>query len=161
MRHVVASVLVSGCFASDAAAFQARAGAAGGTPSIRACSLLPKELVEKYFPNKAVFPYLKPSEEATGNRGSSCHYGTIGLQVDPFARPEEIKKTLAKDGLESVAGVGDFAYFRINRNTFAELIVWTGSHHFTIQMSINQGSTAAATKLDAIAVAKAIIPKLR
>jgi len=143
------------------AAAQAQGGAPAGKPAIRACSLLTKDLVEKYFANKAAMPYLKPEEEAIGAKGSSCDYGTIGLQVDPFARPDELRKTLVKQGWEAVSGVGDSAYFRNNNDLFAELIVWTGPHHFTIQMGINTGRTAANTKPDTIAVANAIIPKLR
>jgi hypothetical protein len=47
-----------------------------GKPPIGACSLLPKELVEKYFQNKAVFPYMKAQEEAIGANGSGCSYGS-------------------------------------------------------------------------------------
>ena len=158
MRQVVASVLVIGWFASSGVMAQTRG--ATGKPPIGACSLLPKELVEKYYPNKAAFPYLKPSEEAIGAKGSGCSYGTIHLQIDPFARPDELRKSPAKDW-QPVSGVGDTAFFHNNKDRFAELMVWTGSHHFTIQMSVNMGRTAENTKPDTIAVANAIIPKLR
>ena len=162
MRQVVASLLLVGSFFSHAAAFQARAGAApGGKPPISACSLLSKEIVEKFLQNKAALAYMKPEEQALGAKGSTCEWGTIGLQVDPFARPDEIRKSLAKEGWEAVTGLGDAAYFRNNRDRYAELIVWTGAHHFTIQMGINTGRTAASTKPDTIAVANSIIPRLR
>ena len=160
MRQVVASALVIGCFASPVVTAQTRGAAPPGKPPISACSLLPKELVERYFPNKAAFPYMKANEEAIGAKGSSCNYGTIGLQIDPFARPEELRKSPRKEW-RAVSGVGDTAYFHNNRDRFAELIVWTGAHHFTIQMSVNTGRTAETTKPDTIAVANAIIPKLR
>ena len=159
MRRVVASVLMVGWFASPVVMAQARSGRAG-KPPISACALLPKELVEKYFPNKAAFPYMKPSEGSVGAKGSTCNYGTIGLQVDPFARPDELRRSPRKDW-QPVPGVGDTAYFHNNRDHFAELIVWTGAHHFTIQMGVNTGRTGENTKPDTIAVANAIIPKLR
>jgi len=161
MREVIASVLIVGCCGAPMAASQARAGASAGTGRISACALLPKDLVEKYFENKKVFPYLKPEEETIGVKGSSCDYGSIHLQVDPFARPDDLKKTAVKDGWEKVTGVGDEAYFHNNKDRFAELMVWTSAHHFTIQMDINTGKTAATTKPDTIAVANAIIPKLK
>jgi len=161
MRHVIASVLVAGCFVSATAAFQARAGAPGGDARIKACSLLPKELVEKYFENKKLFPSMKPSEQPMGPKGSTCDYGSIHLQVDPFADPGVLRREAAKPGYEKVTGVGDEAYFHNNKDRFAELMVWTGAHHFTIQMDVNTGKTAATTKPDTIAVANAIIPKLK
>jgi hypothetical protein len=161
MRQVIALVLVLGGFASSTAAFQTRAGASGGNARIGACSLLPQELVEKYFQNKKLFPSMKPSEQPMGPKGSTCDYGSIHLQVDPFANPDVLRKEAAKPGYEKVAGVGDEAYFHNNKDRFAELVVWTGAHHFTIQMDINTGKTAATTNPDTIAVANAIIPKLQ
>lgn len=161
MRRVIASLAIVGLLSSTAMG-QARSGGVAGGAAIKACSLLPKELVEKYFQNKKVFPYMKPSEEAIGEKGSSCDYGSIHLQVDPFARPDEIRKTRTKDkGWEPVSGLGDAAYFHNNKDRFAELMVWTGSHHITIQMDVNDGRTAENTKPDTIAVANAIIAKLR
>jgi hypothetical protein len=161
MRQVLAWVLVVGCSVSTATAFQARAGGSRGGTRPMACALLPRELVEKYVENKKLFAYLKPSEEAIGANGSSCDYGSIHLQVDPFANPDVIRREATKPGWEKVTGVGDEAYFRNNGDRFAELVVMTGAHHFTIQMDINTGKTAATTRPDTIAVANAIIPRLK
>ena len=163
MRQVVVSVLLVGSLASYAIASQARGAGAGSTARIGACALLPRELVEKVMTgNKTILSFVKPEEEPLGPNGSSCDYAGIGLQIDPLtpARFEEVRKKLAKE-LESVSGVGDAAYFRNNRNEFAELLVRTGSHVVTIQIHIPAGGTAAAVKPNTITLANAIIPKLR
>ncbi|MEO5894343.1 MAG: hypothetical protein ABIS06_01435 [Vicinamibacterales bacterium] len=163
LREVIASVLAIGCFASQTAAFQAPAAGAAGSPAIKACSLLSKELVAKYWGgDKRFLDGLKPQERLLGKRGSSCDYGTIGLQVDAFSTQavDGIYKKYGKDWTP-VSGVGDRAYFHNNRNRYAELMVVAGTHTLTIQMSVNSGSTAEATKPHTIEVAKAILPKLQ
>jgi hypothetical protein len=40
-------------------------------------------------------------------------------------------------------------------------MVWTGAHHFTIQMDVPNGGTAEQTKPAAIELARTIIPKLK
>jgi hypothetical protein len=163
MRLTVASALVIGCFTSQGTAFQARAASAAGAPAIKACSLLSKELVAKYWNgDKRVLEMLKSQEEPIGTRGSACEWGTIGLQVDPFT-PQAVDDIYKKYGKEwtPVAGVGDRAYFRNNRDRYAELLVVAGGHTFTIQMGVPTGSTAEATKPHTIEVAKAILPKLQ
>jgi hypothetical protein len=82
------------------------------------------------------------------------------LQTDPFGRAEELRKSPGKEW-QGVSGVGDTAYFRNNRNDYAELMVWTGAHHFTIQFGVPVGSTPEAIKPKTIELANAIIPKLR
>lgn len=95
-----------------------------------------------------------------GPNGSSCDKGQIGLQVNPFARPEELRKSPGKDW-QPVSGVGDTAFFRNNRDQYAELMVWTGPHHFTIQLSVPVGGKADSIKPNVIGLANGIIPKLR
>ena len=160
MRQVVAaSFLVSGAFALNAAAFQASAG----KPPISACSLLTRELAMKVSGsvNKLVFD-MKPEEQAIGKSGSACDYADITLQIDPFT-PEGIEKmhqTMGKDWVP-VSGVGDRAYFHNNKNNFAELIGSVGMHTFTIQMGVPFQGTAEGMKPNVIALANAIVPKLR
>ena len=158
--QVVVSLMVIAVVASDATAFQGR-DAGTGTSRISACSLLPRELVEKVMTgNKEILKFVKPAEEPIGAKGSYCEYAGIGLQINPFARPDDTRKSLTKEW-QPVSGVGDAAYFRNNRDTFAELAVWTGAHHFTIQLGVPVGGTAEAIKPNAITLANAIIPKLR
>lgn len=155
MHYVIALLIVAAGAASQQNA------RAPGPGRISACSLLPRDLVVKVtsVANKFVLD-MPAQEEPLGQNGSSCEYADIGLQVDPFARPDELRKSPGKEW-QPVAGVGDTAFFRSNRNLFAELLVWTGAHHFTIQMGVPTGGTAEKIKPNTIALAQAIIPKLK
>ena len=160
MRHVIATALMIGCIAMGAAASQPRPAATSPKPGIGACSLLTRELVEKVLTgNKETLKYLKPEEQPIGTHGSFCDYGLI-LQVDPFVRHDDLRTSPPKDW-QRVTGVGDTAYFHNNGNRFAELMVWTGSHHFTIQIGVPAGSSAESIRPNTITLANAIIPKLR
>ena len=158
MRQFIASVLVTGAVA---AALSAQAPA--GKPPISACSLLPTDLVLKVggIAPQAV-KILEPEEEALGTTGSACEYGDVRLQVDPFtpARLADILKTPTAKTWVPVSGVGDAAYFNNNKDRYAELVVRTGTHVFTIQFGVATGSTAEATKPKTITLANAIIRKL-
>jgi hypothetical protein len=159
MRQFITAALVVG---TVTAAVASQAPAAG-KPPISACSLLPTDLVVKVGGiNPQMVQYLKPTEEAMGTTGSACNYGNVRLQVDPFtpARLAEILKTPTAKSWVPVSGVGNTAYFNNNRDRYAELIVSTGTHVFTIQFGVATGSTAEATKPNTITLANAIIPKL-
>ena len=159
MRHVIASVLVIGCLASPVVASQARTPAQTNMPNVSACSLLPRDLVEKVITgSKETLKYMKPQEQPIGTHGSFCDYGLI-LQVNPFLRHEDLRKSPGKDW-HRVTGVGDTAYFRNNTNNYAELMVWSGAHHFTIQLGIPAGGTAESVRPNTITLANAIISKL-
>ena len=67
----------------------------------------------------------------------------------------------ARQGPAAPLGAGEAAYFRSNRNRYAELAVWTATHYFTLQVSVPTGSTAEAIKPNTVALANAIIAKLR
>jgi hypothetical protein len=165
MRKVIASSLVIGLFASSAAAEQVGAG----KPAVKACSLLPKDLAMKVSgaANKSVFD-LPPDEETVGT-GSACEYGDIRLQIDAFG-PDVIDRTAKSQerGAGSkraanwvpVPGVGDRAYFNADRS-YAELMGYVGRRTFTIQMGVPFQSTAEAIKPNVIALANAIVPKLK
>jgi len=112
--------------------------------------------------NKLIFD-MKPEEEKVGN-GTACEYADIGLQIDVLtperiaaipADPKTMKEWIA------VAGVGDRAYFRNNKNRFAELIGSVGVHTFTIQMGVPTQGTAEGIKPNVIELANAIVPRLR
>jgi len=158
VRLFIASVLAIGTLTASALAAQAPAA---GKSRISACSLLPTDLVLKVGGiNPQAAKILKPEEEAMGTTGSACEYGEIRLQVDPFARTDDMRKSPGKDW-QPVSGVGDTAFFHANGRNYAELIVWTGGHHFTIQFGVPIGSTPEAIKPKTIELANAIIPKLR
>jgi len=161
MRRVVPFVLAAASLL-PMATVHSQGGA--GKQTIRACSLLSKELVVKVLPtphNKFVLD-MPPQEEPLGTSGSACDYAGIGLQIDPFtpARLDALYKELGKTWTP-VPDVGDGAYFRDNRGMFAELFARAGARVFTIQMSVPTGSTAESVKPTIIALAKAIVPKLR
>ena len=139
--------------------------AAAGKSRISACALLTEDLVMKFdttpphLRQSGVLKQFKPTEEPVGPNGSYCENRQIGLQVNPFARPDELRKSPAKDW-QPVSGVGDTAFFHNNGDRYAELIVWTGPHHFTIQLSVPVGGTVDSIKSNVIGLANGIIPKL-
>jgi len=171
MRLVVASLTAVGCFALQAPALGSGIEAAAGKPSIRACALLTKELVMQVTPyeqqppeqrdlQRKLLTQLPPEEEPVGPSGSACNYGGVYLQIDPFAAPARTEKDLGKTWAR-VSDVGDIAYFRDNRGEWAELYVRAGARVLTIQMDTPQGRTVESIKANVIALAKAILPKLR
>jgi hypothetical protein len=155
MRRVLTSLMIAGCLAAPALAYQARSGSAAAP--VKACSILTRDLVEPFAPNKRVLD-VAPPEEETSATSSACEYGVVRFQHYPI-RPGA-NRTAPKD-YEAVPGVGETAFFRNNRNEYAELLVWSGAHHFTLQVSVPTGSTAEALKPKTIALANAIIHKLR
>jgi len=140
---------------------------ATGAPPIKACAVLTKEVLAQTTPlEKQGFDLVMrvpPDEDVFGTRGSACHYGTVTLQIDPFL-PATVERARAtsKTPYTPVAGVGDSAYFHDNRGTYAELfVIFGGSRVLTIQMSVPMGKTAAALQPNVIALAKAVLPKLK
>jgi hypothetical protein len=132
-----------------------------GKPAIRACEVLTRDMVAKYDTHDAKLRALIPrEEEAIGSHGSSCDDGGIMIQVNPFLRSDDLRKSPPKDW-QAVSGVGDTAYFHNNGNRWAELMVWTGSHHFTIQLSVPNGGTAESIKPNTIGLATAVIARLK
>jgi len=135
--------------------------AASGKPAIRACEVLTRDVVAKFDTGNPKMRDLIPrQEEAIGAHGSSCDDGSILVQLDPFLNSDSLRKSPPKDW-QAVSGVGDTAYFRNNRDRYAELMVWSGKHHFTIQLSVPDGRTAEAVKPNTLGIATALIAKLR
>ena len=159
----VLALSIAGWMSCATAVIQGAQAPAPQGGRISACSLMPRALMEKVTPgpvNKIVFE-IKATEDAIGAHGSGCGYAGTELQIDPFARPDDIRKDLPAKGWQPVSGVGDAAFFHNNSDRYAELAVWTGTHHLTIQMSVPDGKTAEAVKANTVMLAKAIIPKLR
>jgi hypothetical protein len=161
MRVIITTFSIAAVLAAaDPAAAQA-GKSASGKPAIRACDVLTPEMVAKYDTQDPKLRKLIPrEEEAMGTHGSSCDDGGIRIQVNPFANSDTYRKKPEKDWVP-VSGVGDTAYFHNNRNRWAELIVWSGSHHFTIQLSVPNGGTAESVKPNTIGLATAIVAKLK
>ena len=161
MHALVMWLLIVVCLAASPAAAQSTAKAASGPPALRACSLLTRDLVAKFDTlNPKVRGLFKPEEEAIGTHGSSCDDGGILLQVNPFVRHDDLRKSPGKDW-QRVDGLGDAAFFKDNGGRWGELIVWTGRRHFTLQISVPNGATAASVKPNATGLATALIAKLK
>jgi hypothetical protein len=156
MRQFITAFIVAGCLTSPVIGFQARGAGTTGS-GIKACSILTRDLVEPLTANKRVLDLIPPEEE-TSATSSACEYGVVRLQHYP-TRPGG-NRTAPKD-FQPLAGVGETAFFRNNGNNYAELMVWSGAHHFTLQVSVPTGSTAEAIKPQTVALANAIIQKLR
>ena len=159
MRQVVSLFAAVVCITSQAAASQAGAkGAAAGKP-VGPCSILTKDLVAPFAQNKKVLDIIPPEEESLGGGGSACEWGIVRLQLYPSPGGKQ-NRTVPKD-FQPLSGAGEVAYFRSNRDRYAELMVWTATHYFTLQVSVPTGSTAEAIKPNTVALANAIIAKLR
>jgi hypothetical protein len=103
---------------------------------------------------------IPAAEEPVGVSGSTCEYGGVLLQVDPFTSPARIEETLAAKWTR-VPGLGDIAYFHDNIGEWAELYVRAGERVITIQMDVPTGRKAESIKPNVIALAEAILPKLK
>ena len=159
--RVITSLSVVACLAVASGAVAQSGTPASGKPAIRACEVLTRDVVAKFDTGNPKMRDLIPrEEEAIGSHGSSCNDGSIFVQIDPFLNSGSYRKSPAKDW-QAVSGVGDTAYFHNNRDRYAELIVWSGSHHFTIQLSVPDGRTAEAVKPNTIGIATALIAKLK
>jgi hypothetical protein len=157
MRQFVAAILIAGTIASPTLGAQAPVS---GKPRISACSLLPADLVVKVggiSPQMA--KALPPREEASGPNGSECNYGQVRLLVDPVIGSGGSRQPPGKNW-QPLSGVSDTAFSRDN-SVFAEVIAWTGAHHFFLQFTVPTGSSLEATRPKATELAQAIVAKLR
>jgi len=162
MRQLAALFLVIGSVASLPSMIHARSRQAAAPARPSACAVLTRDVVSQTTPYSKqqleLVLMAKPSEDPVGRSGSACSYGGVTLQIDPFAWAT-VEKTSEK-GWTPLQGVGDAAYFRDNRGEWAELAVRAGQRVLTIQMDIPDGRTALQVQPHAIALAKAVLPKL-
>jgi hypothetical protein len=168
MRHVITSILVAGCVSSTAVAFQARGSApAAGS----ACALLTRDLAMKVSTpeGRKLLEGTKASADSEGmavaKQASTCYHGLVTLVLEPAARPDQVRKDMRAGtplykNHEPVAGVGDEAFFTSN-SQFAYLYVWSGSHHFMIEMGKDLGGDAKTLKPNVVELGKAVVAKLR
>jgi hypothetical protein len=123
--------------------------------------LLTKELLAAHSPaSKQSFALtikIPPQEEKAGD-GTGCQYGDVMLQIDPYPAAS-FEKLFGK--WSAVSGVGERAYFRDNGGRWAELAVLAGKRVMTIQMDVPEGKTAASIQSNTVALANAILPKLK
>jgi hypothetical protein len=158
MRQIVMLFVALG-ITTPLAASQAPAGAAAGATAVRACSVLTKDMVAPFSANKQVLDVMKPTDESMGS-GSACQWGGVRLQLFPSPRAKQTRTPPVKD-MKPLSGAGEAAYFRSNRDQYAELAIWTATHYLMLQVSVPMGSTAEAIKPNTVTLANAIIAKLR
>ena len=160
MRTLVTSLLLVGALSSPAVGFQSRAATApSGDPALRACSILTKDMVAPFTANKKMLDLIPPEEEPMGKFGSACEYGVVRLQISSV-RADSPRTAPGKEW-QPVSGAGETAYFRPNGKQYAELMFWAGTHYLTLQVGVPTGSTPDAIKPDTIALANAVLAKLR
>jgi hypothetical protein len=161
MRVAVSScvmVAVVGAQLSSTDAAQPPAGA-GQYQIVKVCALLPVAEVKKLAPWEPMFDQMKIEEEGVAG-GSSCSYPTATVQVMQF-RQGTIDALSKQYRLEAVAGVGDAAWLRNNRDMFAELMARVGPHLLTVQTSIDRGKTFETSKPQLLGLGRAFAAKLR
>ena len=174
MRHGIAALLVVGCVSSTSLAFHSRSG---GTVAGQACDLLPRDLVMKVLPDartktldreKPVDDPFAAELRAAGQAvkpGMSCKYGPVILALSPLAQPAQARSALQArtrpyEAFEPVPGVGDAAFFRANSAT-ASMYVWSGPHHFLVEIVGGFMDDARELKPNSIELAKGIASQLR
>jgi hypothetical protein len=125
---------------------------------IAACSLLPKAEVKKHLPWNDIVDSMEPEEEAVGDYGTACEYPSVRIQILPPARNKN--QPPAAEGLAPIGGVGAPAFFRNNRDRYAELWVNADKATVTLQASVPTGGTVESVKPNVVNLAKALIAKL-
>ena len=153
-RVIVAVAVVFGTSVQGLAASQSP------TAGIKVCQLLPKAEVKKLINGNQVFDLIAPEEEALGNYGSSCNYPLVTIQLMPFLQ-STIDAARKRGRLETVAGVGDEAFLYDNPAGYAELYVRIDKRFLTIQRNVDAGQTVASVRPGVIALANALVAKLR
>jgi hypothetical protein len=133
-------------------------------PTQHACSVLTRAEVRKLVPWSDQMEGIFPQEEEDQfANGSGCEYPSVRLQImstspDQWRRWVETSKNPT---VERVAGVGEEAYIRDNKGLFAELYAKSGPYLISLQKNLKAGETTQASKPQLIALAKAIVAKLR
>ena len=132
-----------------------------------ACALLPAPEVKRIAGlDSQLFDMFPPEEEALAGGGSSCAYAGVLIQLNPFD-PATLERLRTEQGAEweSVAGLGDAAYFYRNHRSqldrYGELYASSGENVLTIQMDVNPPATSADDVRPAVvALAQALIDQL-
>jgi hypothetical protein len=138
---------------------QAKSAGAG------ACAILPKDEVRTIIGiDPTMFNMVAPREDPLPPNGSACKYMGATIQVDPFTagRLEELRKVSGKEWTV-VPNVGDAAYFhdRSKEAPYGEVYARAGAHVVTVQMSIDPQRPVETVRPKAVALAKALVEKLR
>lgn len=128
---------------------------------VSVCSLVSLAEVKKLAPwPPHLDAFAKAEEEAIGTRGSSCNYPTAHVQVMAY-RQQTIDAVRKSSTLEPVAGIGDEAYVRNNRDRYAELFARVGPHLLTVQLDIGDDQAFDQARPALVELAKAFASRLK
>jgi hypothetical protein len=116
-------------------------------------------MVAPFTANKQLLDLFPPEEEPMGQFGSACEYGVVRLQIRSVRA--DAPRTAPVKEWQPVSGAGEKAFFRSNGTQYAELMFWAGTHYLTLQVGVPTGSTPEAIKPNTIALANAVLAKLR
>jgi hypothetical protein len=153
----MAAALVMVTVGSSAATYSSQGGG-----EIDVCALLPREEAGKIlgYPVRA-----RPARRSDGP--TECRYaggmpGTVTVMVGtgtPKPRWDTFMKELKESGasLEPAAGIGDGAFFWDAHRLYAH----TANYQITVSTSPSPGDDLATIRANSIALAKAIIAKLK
>ena len=137
---------------------------AANDPAMHACSVLTRAEVRQLVPWSDQMEGIFPQEEEDQlANGSGCEYPSIRVQV-MSSSPQQWQRWIdasKNPTVERIAGVGEEAYIRDNKGLFAELYAKSGSHVVSLQKNLKPGETTQASKTQLIALAKALVAKLR
>jgi hypothetical protein len=168
VRNVITVFLVAGAISAVPAA-AVQTGGSKAAP-MGACSVLSKAEVKEILrpdPKRANaekrFDDFAPTEEPIGSTGSACFYSGLIIQVDPMSpeRLEEIRKS-SGSAWAMVSGVGDAAYFEVKKPVnMAGLYVRAGQRVVTVMLDYPMGADPESVRPTAIALARALLAKLR
>jgi hypothetical protein len=106
---------------------------------------------------------LSKGEEDHFANGSGCEYPVIRIQIMSASASQWKSWVDASKNptVERIAGLGEEAYIRNNKNLFAELYAKVGSHVISLQKNLGTDETMQATKPQLIALAKAVAGMLQ
>ena len=137
---------------------QAAAPAATGA-RFNACTILPREEVKKIFPWN-VEASIDKDEEIKIAGGSACIYPSVHVSVSEYSAAKI--EAARKDGpMTSVARLGDEAFIQTKGKYWVELYVKVGGRLVQIEKDVLGSDTLESVKPSMIALANAVIVKLR
>ena len=132
---------------------------------IDACALLTTAQIKEHVPWERMLDQLPAERDDIGTTGSACHYPTVTIQVLAYSPTflEAARKQAAQreSGPEPVSGVGEDAFVYQSSAGYVEVIARVGARLLTLQVSIGPKDTFESVKPGAIALAKALVPKVR
>ena len=134
----------------------------GGGGAIDVCALLPREEAGKILGYTVRARPAKRSDGPTECRYAGAMPGTVTVMVGtgtPKAKWDAFMKELKESGasLEPAAGVGDGAFFWDAHRLYAH----TANYEITVSTSPSPGDDLSKVRANSIALAKAIIAKLK